>query len=265
MLSFPLCWKKETGSEIMAETVTIAGTKIDNMTSDEAISTITKWMNDHDNPRYVVTSNVDHIVKLQNDSEFKKIYQDADLVLADGMPLVWAAKFLGTFLYERVCGSDLFIKLCEISARKKFRVFFLGGSPGDAKRAKEELTCRNPGLLVEGVYCPPFGFEKDKQENKKIVELIKAANADILFVGLGAPKQEKWIYEHYNEIKVPVSIGVGISFSFAAGTIKRAPVWMQKSGLEWLWRLMMEPRRLWKRYLVNDMMFFWLVLKQKLS
>lgn len=249
----------------MAEAITIVNTKIDNTTLDEAISTIIGWIENHDTPRYVVTSNVDHIVKLQNDNEFKKIYQDADLVLADGMPLVWAAKFLGTPLYEKVSGSDLFIKLCEIASRRKFRLFFLGGSPGDAEKAKEVLVRQNPGLLVEGVYCPPFGFEKDEQERKKIVELIKAANPDILFVGLGAPKQEKWIYEHYQKTRVPVSIGIGISFSFAAGTIKRAPVWMQKVGLEWLWRLIMEPRRLWKRYLVDDMMFFWLVLKQKLS
>jgi exopolysaccharide biosynthesis WecB/TagA/CpsF family protein len=247
----------------MAKTVTIIRTKIDNITSDEAISTIIEWIESCDTPRYVVTPNVDHIVRLQHDNEFKKIYQDADLVLADGMPLVWAAKFLGTPLCEKVSGSDLFIKLCGIAARRKFRLFFLGGNPGDAVKAKEILVRQNPGLVVEGVYCPPFGFETDEQERKKIVELIKAANPDILFVGLGAPKQEKWIYEHYQKIRVPVTMGIGISFSFAAGTIKRAPVWMQKAGLEWFWRLMMEPRRLWKRYLIDDMKFFRLVLKHK--
>ena len=248
----------------MAETITIVGTKIDNITLDEAVSTIIKWIDSHGTPRYVVTPNVDHIVRLQHDNEFRKIYSNADLVLADGMPLLWAAKFLGTPLHEKVSGSDLFIKFCETAARKKCRLFFLGGNPGDAQKAKEVLVWQNPGLLVVGVYCPLFGFEKDEQERKKIVELIKASNPDILFVGLGAPKQEKWIHEHYQIIKVPISIGIGISFSFVAGTIKRAPVWMQKAGLEWFWRTMMEPGRLWKRYFVDDMRFFGLVLKQKL-
>ena len=255
---------KQNGIHQMAETVTITGTKIDNITSDEAISTIIEWIENCDTPRYVLTPNVDHIVRLQHDNEFKKIYENADLVLADGMPLVWAAKFLGTPLYEKVSGSDLFIKLCETAARRKFRLFFLGGNPGDAEKAKEILVRQNPGLVVEGYYCPPFGFETDEQERKKIVELIKAANPDILFVGLGAPKQEKWIYEHYQKIRVPVTMGIGISFSFAAGTIKRAPVWIQKAGLEWFWRMMMEPKRLWKRYLIDDMKFFGSVLKRKL-
>ncbi|MDT8301032.1 MAG: WecB/TagA/CpsF family glycosyltransferase [Sedimentisphaerales bacterium] len=248
----------------MAKTINIIGTKIDNITLDEAVSTIGKWIDSHDTPRYVVTPNVDHVVRLPHNNEFRNIYQNADLVLADGMPLLWAAKFLGTPLLEKVSGSDLFVKFCETAARKKYRLFFLGGNPGDAQKAKEVLVRQNPGLLVVGVYCPLFGFEKDEQEGKKIVDLIKAANPDILFVGLGSPKQEQWIYEHYQKIKVPVSIGIGISFSFAAGTIKRAPVWMQKAGLEWFWRTMMEPRRLWKRYFVDDMKFFGLVLKQKL-
>jgi N-acetylglucosaminyldiphosphoundecaprenol N-acetyl-beta-D-mannosaminyltransferase len=255
---------KKTSSKRIAETVTIAGIKIHNVTSYQAISTIMGWIENGNTPRYVVTPNVDHIVKLQHDKEFQTIYQNADLVLADGMPLIWAAKFLGNPLCERVAGSDLFIKLCTVAAKSKYRLYFLGGNPGDAEKAKEALIQRNPGLTVEGCYCPPFGFEKDENENKKIVELIKTAKPDLLFVALGAPKQEKWIYEHYQEIRVPVTIGIGVGFSFAAGTIKRAPVWMQKAGLEWFWRLMMEPRRLWKRYLIDDMKFFRLVLKRKL-
>jgi len=256
---------KETSSRRIAETVTIAGIKIHNVTSEQAISTIMGWIENGNTPRYAVTPNVDHIVKLKRDKEFQTIYQNADLVLADGMPLIWAAKFLGSPLCERVTGSDLFMKLCAVAAERKYKLYFLGGNPGDAEKAKEVLIQRNPGLIVEGCYCPPFGFEKDENENKKIVELIKIAKPDLLFVGLGAPKQEKWIYKNYQKTEVPVTIGIGVSFAFAAGTIKRAPVWMQKTGLEWSWRLMMEPKRLWKRYLVDDMKFFWLVLKHKLS
>ena len=254
---------KETSSKRIADTLTIAGIKIHNVTSEQAISTIIGWVENGNTPRYVVTPNVDHIVKLQHDEEFRTIYQNADLVLADGMPLIWAAKFLGSSLCERVTGSDLFMKLCAVAAKRKYRLYFLGGNPGDAVKAKEVLIQRNPGLTVEGCYCPPFGFEKDENENNKIVELIKTAKPDVLFVGLGAPKQEKWIYKHYRKIEVPVTIGVGVSFSFAAGTIKRAPVWMQKAGLEWSWRLMMEPRRLWRRYLIGNSLFVYWLIKEK--
>jgi N-acetylglucosaminyldiphosphoundecaprenol N-acetyl-beta-D-mannosaminyltransferase len=249
----------------MDKTVTIAGTRIDNTTLDETLSTIAEWIESRDTPRYVVTPNVDHIVKLQCDNEFRDVYRDADMVLADGMPLVWAARFFGTPLRGKISGSDLFMEICRVAASRKFRLFFLGGNPGDAERAKENLTRQNPGLLVVGCYCPPFGFETDELEKRKIVEAIKSADPDVLFVGLGAPKQEKWIYQFYQQVGVPVTIGVGVSFSFAAGTIKRAPIWMQKRGLEWFWRLMIEPRRLWRRYLVDDMKFFWLILRQKLS
>ncbi len=247
----------------MDKTVTIAGTRIDNTTLEETLSTVAGWIESRDTPRYIVTPNVDHIVKLQCDNEFRDVYRDADMVLADGMPLLWAARFFGTPLRGKISGSDLFIEICKVAASRKFRLFFLGGNPGDAEKAKENLTRQNPGLLVVGCYCPPFGFERDQREKEKIIDVIKSAAPDVLFVGLGAPKQEKWIYEFYQQVAVPVTIGVGVSFSFAAGTVKRAPVWMQKRGLEWFWRLMMEPRRLWRRYLVEDMKFFWLVLRQR--
>ncbi len=257
--------KKQIDSKQKAKIVTIAGVSINNVASDEAISTIVGWIENHTAPRYVVTPNVDHIMRLQHDNEFKEIYQNADLVVADGMPLIWVSKYFGSALCERVTGSDLFPKLCVIAAERKYKLFFLGGDPGVAEKAKEVLVKQNQGLIVVGCYCPPFGFEKDENENKKIVEIIKMAKPDLLFVGLGAPKQEKWIFKHYKSMHVPVTIGIGISFSFAAGIVKRAPVWMQNAGLEWLWRLIMEPRRLWKRYLIDDMKFFWLVLKHKLS
>jgi N-acetylglucosaminyldiphosphoundecaprenol N-acetyl-beta-D-mannosaminyltransferase len=128
-----------------------------------------------------------------------------------------------------------------------------------AKALKDKYTDIN----IVGLYCPPFGFEKDTNENARIIEMIRKADPDILFVGLGAPKQEKWIYAHRHDFKVPVSIGIGAGFEFVSGMVKRAPKWMQGIGMEWLWRLAQEPGRLWKRYLVDDMSFFWLVLKQR--
>jgi N-acetylglucosaminyldiphosphoundecaprenol N-acetyl-beta-D-mannosaminyltransferase len=244
--------------------VSIINTQIDNLSFCKTVDTIVQWLQKKECPRYVVTPNVDHIIRLQQDKEFQEIYEKADLVVPDGMPLVWAARFLGTPLYEKVSGSDLFEKLCEIAAREQFKLFFLGGNPGDAEQARENLLQKNPGLSVVGIDCPEFGFEHSSDEKRRIAEKIINAGPDILFVGLGSPKQEKWIYHYYRQIGVPVSIGIGVSFSFAAGTIKRAPVWMQKAGLEWFWRLVKEPGRLWKRYLVDDMKFFVLLLKQKL-
>ena len=248
----------------MKQDVYIKGVRIDNVTFGEAVSIIKKFIEER-RPRYVVTPNVDHIIIAQRDGEFKKIYDEASLVLADGMPILWAAKFLGRPLKEKISGSDFFPRLCEVAAKEGYRLFFLGGNPEDINRAKEILEQKYHGLRVVGTHSPPFGFEKDRDEERKAIDIIKEKNPDILFVALGAPKQEKWIYKHSKEINAPVSIGIGASFSFIAGRIKRAPRWMQTSGLEWLWRLMMEPKRLWRRYLVDDMKFFWLILKQKLE
>jgi N-acetylglucosaminyldiphosphoundecaprenol N-acetyl-beta-D-mannosaminyltransferase len=214
---------------------------------------------------YIVTSNVDHLVKCRVDQEFRNIYYSANIVTADGMPLLWAADYLGTPLKEKISGSDLFLEICELSSHKGYKIYLLGGKPGSAKKSAERLKERYPRLNIAGVYCPDYGFEADENENKLIIDKIIRAKPDVLFVGLGAPKQEKWIYYNKDKYQVPVSIGIGATFDFVSGMVKRAPVWMQKTGLEWFWRLMMEPGRLWKRYLIDDPVFFWLVLKQKLG
>ena len=244
--------------------VIIAGVEIDNITMDQTLSFLEELIQKR-KVSYIVTPNVDHIIKLQRDLEFRKVYREAACVLPDGMPILWAGKFLGTPLKEKISGSDLVPRLCEIAAQKGYRLFFLGGRPGAADKAKERLSKRLPSLNVAGVYSPPFGFEKNDEENEKIAKMIKENAPDILLVGLGAPKQEKWIYQHYKKLEIPISMGVGVTFEFVAGMVKRAPYWMQTSGLEWFWRLMMEPRRLWKRYLVEDMQFFRLIVAQKLE
>jgi len=244
--------------------INICGVNIDNISMENVIEEIEDLII-KGREGFIVTPNVDHIVQLQKDAGFSAVYRDAVLVLADGVPLLWASKFLDIPLKEKISGSDLFPRLCEVAARRGYRLFFCGGREGAADMAKAVLEKKFPGLNVVETYCPPLGFEKDKKENSKIVRLIKDAQPDILFVGLGAPKQEKWIHKYKDQYQVPVSIGIGVSFEFVAGMIKRAPLWMQKIGLEWFWRVMMEPGRLWKRYLIDDMVFFWLVLKQKLG
>lgn len=243
--------------------IKICNVKIDNVSFQDVIQRISELVSSNNNS-FIITPNIDHIVRLQRDGFFKETYDNASLVLADGMPLLWASKFLGTPLKEKISGSDLLPKLCEVSADKGWKVFFLGGREGAANKAAEVLKNRFFGLKIVGTYCPFFGFENDINENQKIVSMIKEAKPDILFVGLGSPKQEKWIYKYKDQYQVPVSIGIGVSFELTSGIVKRAPVWMQKCGLEWFWRLMMEPKRLWKRYLIDDPVFFWLVLRQKL-
>ena len=245
------------------KTVEILGAKIHNISFQDSIDVICSYIEKQEEGHYVVTPNVDHLVKLQSDPEFQQIYLQASLVLADGVPLLWAARYLGTPLKEKISGSDLFPALCEVLANKGYSAFFLGGREGAAEGAKRKLQIQYPGLRVVGVYSPPFGFEKDAEENKKIIQMLKTTQPDILFVGLGAPKQEKWIAKYRNEYDIPVSIGIGVSFEFVAGMVKRAPRLMQKIGLEWFWRLILEPRRLWRRYLVDDRKFISYLLQQK--
>lgn len=248
----------------MHKKVNLLGTPIDNITMEKTIFSIENFIREGI-AKSVLIPNVDCLIKLLNDSDFKEAYDHCDLVLPDGHPLLWAGRFLGTPFKEKVPGSDLLPRFCEVSAEKGYRLFFLGAGPGVAQKAAEILQKKNPGLQVVGTYSPPYGFENDERENQKIVKMIREARPDVLFVALGAPKQEKWIYKYKDQYQVPVSIGVGASFDFVAGKVKRAPRWMTDHGLEWLWRMIQEPKRLWKRYLIDDIPFFYFILKQKLG
>jgi N-acetylglucosaminyldiphosphoundecaprenol N-acetyl-beta-D-mannosaminyltransferase len=202
------------------------------------------------------------VVLLQKDALFREIYAGAFLSVADGVPLLWAARLLGERPRGRVNGTDLFEALCAEAARRGLRVYFLGGRPGAADAAAARLRLRHPRLEVCGTDAPPFGFERDAEAAASIVERINAARPHLLFVGLGAPKQEYWMYRHRNELRVPMSLGIGVSFEFVGGIVRRAPPWMQRTGLEWFFRLTAEPHRLWKRYLVGNSAFCLLVARQ---
>ena len=190
---------------------------------------------------------------MRSDLEFRRIYSMADLVVADGMPLVWLSHLAGAPLKERVAGSDMFWEIGRASAQYGLRLFLLGGMPCSAQIAAKKLEKQYPGAVIAGAYCPPYGSLDDPEENAKVMDLIAKAQPDVLMVGLGAPKQEKWIAAHLDQMDVPVSIGVGASFDMAAGMVKRAPVWMQHAGLEWMFRLIQEPGRLWDRYIMRDL------------
>ena len=211
-------------------------------------------------PGYIVTPNIDHVCRCHTSDEFRDAYQHALLSLPDGKPLVWASRLLNTPLREKLSGSDMIYRLSEFGATRGFSVYFLGAAEGVAAEAAGRLQAMYPGLRVAGIDSPPPGFERQPEVNEQIVQRVADSEADICFVALGSPKQEIWMHHNYSRCRVPIMIGVGASFDFVAGRVKRAPVWMQRSGLEWLWRLCQEPRRLWRRYLVYDMLFFWLLV-----
>jgi N-acetylglucosaminyldiphosphoundecaprenol N-acetyl-beta-D-mannosaminyltransferase len=240
--------------------INFAGIKIDNFSMVEVKEKITEII-EKEKKTYIVTPNAAHIVLLQKDKEFYEIYKNAELVLADGISIVWASKILGTTLKERVTGADLFREICEIANRMGKSIFILGGVNESEKIAENKLKKMYPDMKVYS-YSPPFGFENDSMESNKILNMINIPEADILFVCVGAPKSEKWFYKHLNVLNIKLICSFGAALDFFAGTKKRAPEWVQNIGLEWFWRLVQDPERLWKRYLVGNIIFISIVLKE---
>lgn len=242
--------------------INFMNTKVDNLTMEEALKRIDELIQENRNA-YVVTPNVDHIVQLEHGGPLTEVYKNADLILTDGKPLIWISKWYKTPIKEKISGSDLFPRICDLAAKKGYRMYFLGAAEGVAAKAAENLEKRFPGLQVVGTYSPPFGFEKDEAEMGKILKQIKDARPHILIVGLGCPKQELFILHHKDALGVPLSLGLGASLDFEAGNIKRAPKWMADHGLEWLYRITQDPKRLAKRYLVDDIQILKLAIKYK--
>ncbi len=243
--------------------VTILGVGIDTLSMNEAIAAFQLLIAKRQ-PSLVCNLNVDICMKIQRDAELRAVFQAADLVLVDGTPMMWAARFLGSPLPGRVSGSDFVPAFCQVAAREGYRLFLLGAAPGIADWAQRWLESRNPGLNIVGTYAPPFGFERDERENARIIRMVGQAVPDVLFAAFGPAKQEKWLFRFRKDLQVPVCMGVGSSFDYLAGRLKRAPKWMQRWGLEWAFRLAQEPRRLWRRYLVEDPPFVYHVVRQGL-
>jgi N-acetylglucosaminyldiphosphoundecaprenol N-acetyl-beta-D-mannosaminyltransferase len=204
---------------------------------------------------WVVTANVDILRRHAHDPAFRRLTSSADIVVADGMPLVWASIVQGSPLPARVAGSNLITSLSAAAASAGRSVFLLGGDPGTAESARAVLLAHSPQLQVAGTWCPPLGFEHDPAQVAAIRAALQQAQPDIIFVALGSPKQEWLIRELRDSVPSSWWLGIGISFSFLAGRVKRAPPWVQRSGFEWLHRLWQEPRRLAHRYLVDGLPF----------
>jgi len=210
---------------------------------------------------FVTVTGVHGVMESQKDSDLLRIHNVAGLVTPDGMPLTWISRLLGFTHVDRVYGPDLLLAVCDRSPAQGYRHFFYGGGDGVADLLKDRLQARFPGLDVVGTYTPPFR-PLTEEEDEDIVRYINALNPDIVWIGLSTPKQERWMAAHLGRIAAPVMIGVGAAFDFQAGLKKQAPPWIQRSGLEWLYRLCSEPKRLWKRYLTNNPAFVWRVVGQ---
>lgn len=240
----------------------LLNTFINNVTMSETVEAI-EQMIAADKKSYVVAINVDVVMKIEADPYLKKIVDDADMVLVDGKPLVWIYKLHGRPLKAKISGSDLVPLLCEISAKKGYSIFIIGGKDGIAAQARQRLEQKLPGIRIAGTYAPPFGFENDQEELDKINRMISEAHPDLLIACFGCPKQEKWIYENIEKYDAKVSVCAGATVDFLAGNVKRAPKWMSEHGLEWFYRFLQEPRRMFRRYFVDDMKIIGLIKKYR--
>lgn len=226
--------------------VPILGVAVSAINLNDALRTIEKWLASSAS-HYICITGAHGVIESRRDRRLRAIHDEAGLVTPDGMPLVWLARLLGARRTRRVYGPNLMRALTAISAMRGYRQFYYGGAEGVAAKLRDELVRRHPGLQVVGTICPPFR-PLTEEEDAAVVAEINAGNPDIVWVGLSTPKQEYWMAEHRARIKAPVLIGVGAAFDFLAGTKKQAPRWLQRSGLEWLFRLISEPQRLWRRY-----------------
>ncbi len=239
----------------------VLGLRFHRVTMKDTLDILNRFIQDRI-PRQVCLVNAYTIALCQKDPVLKGLINRSDLVLADGMSIIWGGRWLGSKLPERVAGPDLMLTLCEEAERKGYRIFLMGSSLDNLVELKMKLLVRYPGLLIDGMYSPPVCERVTEEETLTILNRLQATKTDILFVGLSAPKQEKWIADNLHRIGVPVSVGVGAAFDFLSGRIPRAPVYLQVIGLEWLYRLYREPRRLWKRYLLGNAVFLSRLLGQ---
>jgi N-acetylglucosaminyldiphosphoundecaprenol N-acetyl-beta-D-mannosaminyltransferase len=241
------------------------GVDIDLISMKETVKIIGRWLAlPEKGCKFVVTPNVDHIVKVQTDIALQAAYKQAALVVTDGKPVVWAASLLGVKIPGTVPGSDLVPAIFDYAQFEKtpVKVFLLGAMPGVADRAKIAIHNKWPLVNVVGTLSPDFGFDKSEIESKAICEIISSSGAELLVLGLGAPKQELWITRYAPRVSVKVALCVGATIDFLAGEKARAPMWMRRVGLEWLHRMLSEPQRLAKRYFIDAIVFPKLIFKE---
>lgn len=242
----------------------VLGVRVDAVQIPEVVSRMEAWIQRRDACRYIAVTDMHSLMQAQHSASFKKILENADLVVPDGYPLVWLGRRKGFVLRRRVYGPELMERFCQETSARGYRHFFYGGAPGVAEDLAARLMVRFPGLQISGACCPPFRL-LTQEEDDEVVSLINRARPDIVWVGLGAPKQERWMSEHQSRLTASILVGVGAAFDFHTGRIAQAPPWMREHGLEWLFRLSREPARLWRRYLVYGTQFVALVLLESMG
>lgn len=237
-------------------------TYVNNVDMNEAIRAIDAMIAANKRS-YIVAINVDVVMKIEKDSYLKEITDNADMVLVDGKPLIWISKWYKKPIKAKISGSDLVPLLCKHSSQKGYTIFIIGGKDGVAEQARKKLEKKLPEIKIVGTYAPPFDFHKEPRELNRINEMISRVHPDILIVCFGCPKQEKWIYENYQKYNAKVSVCAGATVDFLSGNVKRAPRWMSDHGLEWFYRFIQEPRRMFKRYFIDDIKIVKLIFKYK--
>jgi N-acetylglucosaminyldiphosphoundecaprenol N-acetyl-beta-D-mannosaminyltransferase len=240
----------------------VLGVGVSAVNMDLAVSRIHAWIERREHT-YVCITGVHGVMESQRDEQLKRIHNDAGMVTPDGMPMVWINRLNGNSHVSRVYGPDLMLEVCKQGVAKGHKHFFYGGGDGVAELLRQKLTEKVPGLQVVGTYTPPFR-PLTAEEDQAVMDMIRSSGADIVWVGLSTPKQERWMSSHLGRVTAPVMVGVGAAFDFHAGLKSQAPYWMQRSGTEWLYRLVTEPKRLWKRYLTNNPLFVLSYLMQVL-
>lgn len=242
----------------------VLGVRVDAVQIPKVVEEMEEWIARREGCRYIAVTGMHGVTEAQHDRQFKEILESAGLVVPDGMPLVWIGRWHGFDMQRRVYGPELMATFCERTASKGYRHFFYGGAPGVAQDLASRFASRFSGVVVAGTYSPPFRA-LTREEDDGVVEAIESTHADIVWVGLSTPKQERWMFEHRDRLNVPVLVGVGAAFDFYTGRVAQAPEWMRENGFEWLFRLAREPRRLWRRYLVRGSEFAGLVILELLG
>ena len=242
------------------ERVDVLGVEVSAIDMEAAVANISAWI-DAGQREYVCVTGVHGVIESQGDRSLIEIHNRAGMVTPDGVPLVWCGRYAGAESMSRVYGPDLMLATLEASVARGWRHFFYGAAPGVVEELSERLTGRFPGLNIVGTFSPPFRDLTDA-ETTDVATRINTARPDIVWVGLSTPKQERWMARFRDLLDSPVLIGVGAAFDMHAGRLRQAPVGMQRAGLEWLFRLIMEPRRLWRRYLKIVPTFLWRVVRR---
>ena len=234
----------------------VCGVRVDAVQIPEVVARMEAWIQARNTPHTIAVTGMHGVTEAKRDPALRPVLNASSLVVPDGMPLVWLARWHGHALKRRVYGPELMLEFCERTQAKGYRHFFYGGAPGVAELLAATLVKRFPKLLVAGTYCPPFR-PLTASEAEEIIGTIRAAVPDVLWVGMSTPKQEQWMQQFRAALGVPVLVGSGAAFDLNTGRVPQAPRWMRERGLEWLFRLLVEPRRLWRRYLLRGPEFVW--------